>query len=1083
MNHRDTEDTEKPTPFMHEDGISQIPALQLLRNLGYTYLTPEEALALRGGRAAEVLLLGVLEKQLPKINRIRFKGEEFSFSGGNIAAAIEALRDVLFDGLVRTNEKIYDLLCLGKSLQQPVLGDLKSFTLQYIDWANPARNVFHVTEEYEVERTGSKETRRPDLVLFVNGIPLCIIECKSPNLKDPIKQAISQHIRNQKDDEIPKLFLYGQLLVAVSKNEAKYGTVGTPAKFWAVWKEDGDCTKRSEERAETGLSPSSDLHTLINRPVSGSGLDKVLESRPGYVREAFARYGEREATPQDHALYALCRPERLLELSQRFILFDAGEKKVARYQQYFTVNGLLQRIKERDGEGRRKGGVVWHTQGSGKSLTMVMFAKSLALETGLHDHRIILVTDRIDLDDQIKRTFEHCGLEPVKARTGNHLVEMLKAKKERVITSLINKFEASASVKGARFNDPNLFVLVDEGHRGQYGPMHAKMRKVLPMSCYIGFTGTPVMRKDKNTVEKFGGLIQPTYTITQAVEDKAVVPLLYEGRFVPQEVDQEAIDRWFEKITANLSKGQTADLKKKFATSDHLQRAEQRIMAIAWDISMHWRDNWKGTGFKAQLVVPWKHIALLYKKHLDEFGMVTSEVLISGPDDREGEEDIYEENREPVVRFWKGMLDKYGSEEEYNRSLIGAFKNADDPEIIIVCHKLLTGFDAPRNTVMYLDRDLKEHTLLQAIARVNRLHEGKDFGYIIDYRGVLTNLGRALATYSEMLPDFDAADLEGTLTDIGEVVARLPQQHSDLWDIFKEIANKYDEEAYEQLLADDALRSRFYDRLRDFSKTLTIALASVDFIEKTPEQRVNKYKRDLKFFTALRTAVSRRYAETVDFSEYEPKIAKLIDRHVGAGEVERLTELVNIFEKDKFEAEIERVTGEAAKADTIAHRTKRTILERMDEDPAFYKKFSQMLKEIIEAFRQRRIEAAEYLRKARQVMENVINRTGDELPAKLAQADVPKAFYGIIRLVLERDGGKTADIADAGADVALAIDEIIRDMRIVSWAANADVQNRMRTRIEDYLFELKDQRGIQMSFEDIDAIMEDCLKVARLRYA
>jgi len=1056
------------TPLIHEDAISQVPVLQLLRNLGYTYLSPEEALTLRGRRAAEVLLLGVLEEQLPKMNRVRFKGQEFPFSGGNIAAAIEALREVPFDGIVRTNEKIYDLLCLGKSLQQPVLGDLKSFTLHYIDWAHPENNVYHVTEEYDVERTGSKETRRPDLVLFVNGIPLCVIECKSPNLKDPIKQSISQQIRNQKDDEIPRLFLYAQLLLGVSKNEAKYGTVGTPAKFWAVWKENVN---------------DAVLRELVNTPASGDGPDKVLESRPAYVREVFAAYGDREITPQDRALYSLCGPQRLLELSQRFILFDAGEKKVARYQQYFTVNGLLQRIKERDGEGRRKGGVVWHTQGSGKSLTMVMFAKSLALETGLHEHRIIIVTDRIDLDDQIKRTFEHCGLEPVKARTGMHLVDMLKARKERVITSLINKFEASASVKGARFDDPNIFVLVDESHRGHFGTMHAKMRKVLPMSCYIGFTGTPVMKKDKSTVSKFGGLIQPTYTITQAVADEAVVPLLYEGRFVPQDVDQNAIDRWFEKITENLSKEQSADLKRKFATSDHLQRAEQRIMAIAWDISTHWRDNWQGTGFKAQLITPWKRIALLYKKYLDEFGMVTSDVLISAPDDREGETDIGEENSEPVVRFWKGMMEKYGSEEEYNRNLISRFKDGEEPEIIIVCHKLLTGFDAPRNTVMYLDRDLKEHTLLQAIARVNRLHEGKENGYIIDYRGVLTNLGRALSTYSEMLPGFDAADLEETVTDVGEVVAQLPQQHSDLWDIFKTVANKYDEEAYEQLLADDALRAQFYDRLRDFSKTLAVALASVDFIEKTPEQRVNKYKRDLKFFTALRTAVSRRYGETVDFSEYEPKIEKLIDRHVGAGEVERLTDLVNIFEKDKFEAEIERVTGDAAKADTIAHRTKRTILERMEEDPAFYKKFSQMLEEIIEEFRQRRIEAAEYLRKARQVMENVVNRTGDELPVQLAQTDVPKAFYGIIRIVLERDVGKTSDIANAGADAALAIDQIIRDMRIVSWSTNADVQNLMRTRIEDYLFEMKERHVIPLTFEDIDAIMEDCLKVARLRYA
>jgi type I restriction enzyme R subunit len=503
-------------------------------------------------------------------------------------------------------------------------------------------------------------------------------------------------------------------------------------------------------------------------------------------------------------------------------------------------------------------------------------------------------------------------------------------------------------------------------------------------------------------------------------------------------------------------------------------------MAIAWDISTHWRDHWQGTGFKAQLVAPWKHIALLYKKYLEEFGMVSSEVLISAPDDREGEMDIHEENVEPVNRFWKGVLEKYGSEEEYNRSLISRFKNDDEPEIIIVCHKLLTGFDAPRNTVMYLDRDLKEHTLLQAIARVNRIYDGKDFGYIIDYRGVLSNLGRALSLYAT-LPDFDSEDLEGTLTDTGEVVARLPQQHSDLWDVFKTIENKYDEEAYEQLLADEALRARFYDRLRAYSKTLTIALASVSFIEHTQEERIRKYKRDLKFFQALRTRVSQRYGETVDFSAYEPKIEKLIDRHVGAGEVERVTDLVNIFEKERFEAELARVEGEAAQADTIAHRTKRAISEHMEEDPAFYKKFSEMLEEIIQAFRQRRIEASEYLRKAREVMESVVNRTGDELPSKLADAEVAKAFYGVIRPVLEGSAGPESE--DLSADAALAIDGIIRELRIVSWTNNVDRQNEMRTRIEDYLFELKDERGLALDFEGVDEIMEECLKIARLRYA
>ncbi|MBE0616977.1 MAG: HsdR family type I site-specific deoxyribonuclease, partial [Proteobacteria bacterium] len=531
------------------------------------------------------------------------------------------------------------------------------------------------------------------------------------------------------------LFLYSQLLLALSKNDAKYGTAGTPAKFWAVWKE-------REAAEET-------IREAVNRALTGAQKDKLFAGRFRYVREHFEaleRDGGREVTEQDRALYGLCRPERLLELAYRFVLYDAGEKKIARYQQYFCVRKIMDRIRRRGPEGTRPGGVVWHTQGSGKSLTMVMLAKAIALEPSIEDHKIVLVTDRIDLDDQLYRTFHSCGKEVEQARTGKDLLEMLTGHKQRIITTVIDKFDAAVGRKDARNDSADVFVLVDEGHRGQYGPRHAKMRRVLPNACYIGFTGTPVMKKDRDTVRQFGGLID-TYTIGQAVEDMAVVPLLYEGRHVVQKVDAESIDGWFEKITAELTAEQAADLKRKFATTGQLNKAEQKVMRVAWDVSEHFRDNWQHTPFKAQLVTPDKATALLYKKYLDEFGRVSSEVLISGPDEREGETDLYEENRSEVVRFWKAMMAKHGSEKEYNKQVINAFKKADDPEILIVVDKLLTGFDAPRNTVLYLARSLKEHTLLQAIARVNRLHDGKDFGFIIDYYGVLESLDHALDLY------------------------------------------------------------------------------------------------------------------------------------------------------------------------------------------------------------------------------------------------------------------------------------------------------------------------------------------------
>jgi len=1072
MNYTTYSKTTSLAPSFNEDFISQLPALHLLQNLGWKYLAPDEALKLRGGKLSNVLLEDVLIPWLRDHNRVRFKGREMPFTEGNILSAVEALKEIPFDGLVRTNEKIYELLTLGKSLQQSVNGDIKSFTLQYIDWENLGNNVFHVTEEFAVERTGSHQTRRPDIVLFVNGIPLGVIECKSPHIKDPMKEAISQQIRNQKEDEIPHLFLYSQILLALSKNEARYATAGTPLKFWALWRESGGT--KDELRVE------EELQKLVNIPLTEEQIDKLFVKNEWIVRDKAPAYGtlKRQVTEQDRVLFALCRPERFLELTYKFILYDNGVKKIARYQQYFCVKKIMERIRKRDRDGRRRGGVVWHTQGSGKSLTMVMLAKSIALAPDIPDYKIVLVTDRIDLDDQIYRTFYHCGRDVEQASTGKKLSEMLKSRKQRIITTVIDKFEAAVGRHVVRNEDANIFVLVDEGHRSQYGPRHAKMRRVLPNACYIGFTGTPVMKKERNTVEKFGGLID-TYTIDRAVKDGAVVPLLYEGRHVEQYVDAKGIDAWFDKITASLSGEQAADLKRKFSTTEQLNKAEQKVKAIAWDISVHFRDNWQGTGFKGQLVAQDKATALLYKKYLDEFGMVSSDVLISGPDEREGEEDLYRENKLAVQRFWKAMMRKYGSEKQYNKQIINAFVKAEHPEIIIVVDKLLVGFDAPRNTILYLTRKLKDHTLLQAIARVNRLCDGKEFGYILDYRGVLENLDHALDLYSA-LPEFDARDIRDIVTDVGVEIRTLPQKHSLLWDTFKEIRNREDEEEYERLLVDEALREKFYERLRNFSQTLGIALSSVKFLEETEPSKISRYRADLKFFSKLRTSVRRRYAEVVDFSEYEPKIQKLLDTHVGTGEIERITPLVNIFDKDAFAKELERVNGAAAKADTIAHRTARTIEERMREDPAFYKRFSELLRETIAAFREERIRENEYLKKVTEIMNAVLNRTGDEIPDKLKAHDVAKAYFGSIRETLSRFCRRDS-FDEVIAEAALAVDEIIERHRIVHWIHNVDIQNQMRNEIEDFLFDFKERTGYEITFDDIDAIMEQCLDIARVR--
>ena len=714
---------------------------------------------------------------------------------------------------------------------------------------------------------------------------------------------------------------------------------------------------------------------------------------------------------------------------------------------------------------------------------MVMIAKSLALDQEIQNPRFILVTDRINLDNQIKSVFQNCGYsasEIKQATSGKHLYRLLLENRAQVITTVIDKFATAVSKKKKEITSNNIFVLVDESHRSQYGIANATMRKLLPNASYIGFTGTPLMKKEKNTAMKFGGFIDK-YTIDQAVKDGAVVPLLYEGRHAIQQVNKYPIDTWFERVSEPLSDYQKGDLKKKYSRADQLNSAEQKIREIAYDISNHYKYNWQGTQFKAQLATSRKADAIKFKHYLDELGRVTSEVLISSPDTREGHDDIYNESKEEVQKFWKGIIQKYGNEKDYNENLKNAFKNTEYPEIIIVVDKLLTGFDAPRNTILYIAKNLKEHNLLQAIARVNRLYEGKDFGFIIDYYGILGHLDQAMTTYSA-LQEFDQTDVEGTLTSVNEIIKELPQKHSDVWDIFKTIKNKQDEEEYEQFLYDDEKRQQFYEKLSQFSRTLAIALSTTEFYEVESDYKINVYKRDLAFFQHLRVSVKRRYAESIDYKEYEPKIQKLLDQYVTSDEIIKITEQVNIFNKELFEKEVEKVEGKAARADMIAHRTMKTIEEKFDEDPVFYEKFSKLLKKTIDDYRKQRIEEAEYYLKTQQYMDSVRNRKDEETPEILANNDNAKAFYGLSDRVFSEKNNHITDLKEINALIGLKIDEIFKNNLVVEWYKKDDIQNNIINKIEDYLYELKEEKKLAMSYDDIDRLLEKTLEVGKKRY-
>ena len=1059
---------------------SQVPALQLLVSLGFSPLSQDEALRLRGGRLRNVVLDDVLADQLMRINSFTHRGRNYAFDLQDAHEAMQRLKPTpdRLKGLRGTNQDIYDTLVLGTTITKAIDGDSKSYSFRFIDWENPDNNVFHVTAEFSVERTGSIETKRCDVVAFVNGIPVLVIENKRPT--ESLKKAESQLIGYQSEDRIPQLFHFVQLLVSVNRVEAHYATVGTSLKFWQTW--------RDEEDTDEAIGP------LANRSLSAGEKNSIFSGDFTAARsyfEAMAAQGDRAVTAQDRTIYALCRPDRLLDFIQRFTVFEGGERKAARHQQYFGIRRAVGTVKQHDVNGARKGGVIWHTQGSGKSLTMVMLGRSLALERSIENPRLIIVTDRDDLDKQIKDTFKSCDLEPVRAVSGAHLLKLIRDKAP-LVTTIINKFDTALRKGQFADDDRNIFVLVDESHRtqtGRYGGhshFAGRMRRLLPKACYLGFTGTPLLKKDKNTLSTFGRLIHQ-YAIDEAVADKAVVPLLYEGRIVDQQVTGDVIDRWFDKISEGLTESQKADLKRKYSRMDALAKTDKAIRAKAFDISEHYRQHWQGTGFKAQLVAPSKASAVRFKKVLDEIGHVSSEIMISPPDDNEGNEEVDQDSKDLVRVFWSKMMAQYKDESEYNRQIMDAFKGSGDPEILIVVSKLLTGFNAPRNTVLYVCKSLREHNLLQAIARVNRLYADEDsekeFGFIIDYEGLLGELDSALTTYSAF-DGYDVADLAGTVHDVREEIRKLPQLHDQLWDLFKPVRNKKDMEQFEQHLGDEAIRQDFYARLRAFSRCLHISLSSDKLLDVFDEVTVDALKRDWKLFSELRRSVQIRYQEVVDIREFEPKIQKLLDDHVVAMPAETIIEMVNINDPDALKAVVEDTgVSEASRADRIASATRRAITEKMEEDPSLYKQFSDLLEETIRAYREKRLSEREYLSRVVDLASKVAKRDrGVDVPEPIRGNDDAQAFFGILNGQLRTNDGSEIASGEAAA-IALEIVEIVKRRLIVDVWSNEVAQKELLNAIDDFLCDVvRDKKGVNLPDEMIVDLGLRTMELARARF-
>ena len=1062
-----------------EAGGVQVQTLHLLANLGWHYKTRADCEAERRGRMASTLLEDVLAERLHALNRIEQRGKTWPVTDAAVQEAIGKLQAALSDtskGAQAANEAATNLLHLGTGIPITLEGETKSRQLSFIDWRNPQNNLFHMTAEFPVERSRSADTRRPDIVLFINGVPVAVIELKKS--AESADQGISQSIRNQGADEIPRLFASAQILLAANPSDPRYATPGTPKQFWSKWREKEISERRIGEWVNTPLDPAEACAIFADFSRHRRRHEGLMDSANG-----------RLPTPLDNTLVALFSKDRIIDLIRSYTLFDSGIKKIARYQQYFGVKAALLRLSHYDDHERRKGGVIWHTQGSGKSLTMVMLAKEIA---NLVDNpRIVLVTDRRDLDRQIRDTFKATGLDVRQATTGRHLLDLVE-EKAGIVTTLIHKFKSGLRARETIDQSRDVFLLVDESHRSQTikddESLHKQMRKVFPNACYIGFTGTPLLKKERSTFDRFGGLIH-AYRIDEAVEDGAVVPLLYEGRLVETDVDDRALDRWFERHTKGLSPDQIAELKRKFSRGREVLSAEPYLVEIAADVSEDFSRNWKATPYKGQLVAQSRRAAVILKKLLDSFGDVTSEVVISPGDDRDNHEQVNEEPSDEVDKFVKQVKANHGSVERYEELVIERFKGDGDPDILIVVDKLLTGFDAPRNRVLYLTKKLKEHGLLQAIARVNRLYENdagekKEFGHIIDYAGILGELDAALTQYSAF-EGYDEADVADALHAIRKETGTLPDKHAALLDLFKAIRNQHDQEAFESSLADDLRRQDFYDRLREYAKALQLAFSSETFTQTTDQRVIDGYKADLKRFENLRRAVARRYADRLDDAnskELDAKIKALLDKHITTDGVVPIVAAVNIFDDAGFRQVVLEETGSlAAKADAIASATAKTITEKMDDDRVFYERFSKMIKDTIEEFRAGRLSEQDYFQRVQDIRNGVVNRNAaDDVPDALKGNETGSSIY---RNLI--DGFTSVappnEASDFAEKTAVAFDEIMRRHRKIGWQDDPDTLNEIRNAMDDFLYdEIKNAHGLYgLQTDAMDTMIDSALGIGR----
>lgn len=1018
---------------------SQLPLVELLVNMGYTYLSREEALAQRGGDTSKFLLHDIARESLMSINSYESGGEKLKFSEADVASVVEELEAIRLEGLIDTSKEISHMIMPklgGKTIEVFADGRRDSRSFRYIDFADGGKNnQLHVTVEYKV--TG-KETIRCDVVCFVNGIPLAVIENKKSGVD--IQKAIAQLARYQNPEHVPKLFTYAQLLVAANGANWLYGTTGTPAKFYANWreKEIGDDELRRR------------IADVIARPIDEDLYAQILKDLNGYTANR-KQLLQRHISEQDLGAYSMLRPDRLLDIAKNYVFYDGPIKKVARYQQYFAIHKMLERVHQRD-NGKRRGGIVWHTQGSGKSLTMVMFIRALIDDPDIENPRVLVVTDRKDLDRQILDTLRNAGLKKkiIQAQSGQHLLQMIKDGESGVITTLVHKFGSAANaIKKFTDEDPNIFVLVDEAHRSHSRAKKSiaisaseEMKKVIPNASFIAFTGTPLL-KDEKSKNTWGEFIDK-YTIDDALADKIVLPLIYEGRYIPLYDDAPQIDRRYDRVSEDLTSKQKYILQKQVEKKVVAENPD-RIREICYDVQKHYTERFQGTGLKAQLVAPSKPAAMLMQKFFEREGKIQTALVVS---DENGEIPEDNESRQEVADFLRNIKANHQSLQKYEEAVIESFTNSPDGiEIIIVVDKLLTGFDAPRNTVLYLAKQLKDHNLLQAIARVNRLFDNenpvaaKTSGFIIDYSENAVNIHTAM----QLFGNYEPGDVKSALIDVDEKVRELEAKYSELLKLFEGVPA--DSTAMIERLRDDPTRVTFNDTMNQFLDVFAECLSLESFSEKISEDKIAKMKLEAKKFQELKKSAALQFGDQVDLRKYQLELVKILDENIRAGEAEVLTDEIEITDRNKLNDAIDELGSVKSKAEAIAAQTERRISERRDQDKVLYDRFSQRIEEILEAMKADKMADVEALEQLRLIDEEVEQKKDSDLPEAIKSVKGADIMHRNLKDLL-------FEVGDAEYSQAiLALTEIINQSATVDWWRTYEAKRQMRSRLDDYLYE------------------------------